>query len=37
MIIIFGGVDREKSHFNDAIIFKSATGTWSTGEQKGIG
>jgi hypothetical protein len=37
MIIIFGGVDREKTHFNDAFIFKFSTGKWSSEDQKGIG
>ena len=35
LIIAFGGVDREQTHFNDAIIFRADTGKWTKAEQKG--
>ena len=35
-VIIFGGVNREQTHFNDAIIFNSVDGKWIKAEQKGV-
>ena len=35
-VIIFGGVNREQTHFNDAIIFNSVDGKWMKAEQKGV-
>ena len=35
-VIIFGGVNREQTHFNDAIVFNSLEGKWMKAEQKGV-